>query len=138
MIFAVRWRKRSLTPMSRRRPGRWNDCSGGIGHHQENTSAMMLAPRRIPVVDALAKYMRVPMETGNSVPWNQSTPDRARALSLGPHRPLISHDKEWLRHGIRTTPHPPAHFAYKKFFSKKIAQRIAPGSTATGSQGSGC
>ncbi|AYN29996.1 phage terminase large subunit family protein [Buttiauxella sp. 3AFRM03] len=37
---------------------------------RKNTSGMMKAPRRMPVADAVAKFMRVPMGAGNSVPWD--------------------------------------------------------------------
>lgn len=40
------------------------------GATRKNTSAMMKAPRRMLVADAVAKFMRVPMGAGNSVPWD--------------------------------------------------------------------
>lgn len=37
-----------------------------------NSAGIFKAPRRMPVADAVAKYMRVPMGAGNSVPWDAS------------------------------------------------------------------
>lgn len=37
---------------------------------RKNIAAMIRAPRRMPVSEAVAKYMRVPMGAGNSVPWD--------------------------------------------------------------------
>lgn len=35
-----------------------------------DTAMLIEAPRRVPVAEAVAKYMRVPMSGGNSVPWD--------------------------------------------------------------------
>ncbi|MEB5748668.1 phage terminase large subunit family protein [Leclercia adecarboxylata] len=37
---------------------------------RKNISEILRAPRRMPVADAVEKYMRVPMGAGNSVPWD--------------------------------------------------------------------
>ncbi len=37
---------------------------------RKNISEIIRAPRRMPVADAVEKYMRVPMGAGNSVPWD--------------------------------------------------------------------
>lgn len=37
---------------------------------RKNTYGLLSAPRRMPVADAVARYMRVPVEAGNSVPWD--------------------------------------------------------------------
>ncbi|EJF8031359.1 phage terminase large subunit family protein [Escherichia coli] len=37
---------------------------------RKNIAAMIRAPRRMPVSEAVAKYMRVPMGAGNSVSWD--------------------------------------------------------------------
>lgn len=37
---------------------------------RRNASAILKAPRRMPVAEAVKKFMRVPMGAGNSVPWD--------------------------------------------------------------------
>ena len=37
---------------------------------RRNASAILKAPRRMPVAEAVQKFMRVPMGAGNSVPWD--------------------------------------------------------------------
>ncbi|EMO5715836.1 phage terminase large subunit family protein [Enterobacter bugandensis] len=37
---------------------------------RKDTSGIISAPRRMPVADAVARFMRVPMGAGNSVPWD--------------------------------------------------------------------
>lgn len=37
---------------------------------RKNISAIIRAPRRMPVAEAVEKFMRVPMGAGNSVPWD--------------------------------------------------------------------
>lgn len=37
---------------------------------RKNVAQLIKAPRRMPVADAVAKYMRVPVGAGNSVPWD--------------------------------------------------------------------
>ncbi|STQ79213.1 Bacteriophage tail assembly protein [Hafnia alvei] len=37
---------------------------------RKNTYGLLSAPRRMPVADAVARYMRVPVGAGNSVPWD--------------------------------------------------------------------
>ncbi len=37
-----------------------------------DVSALFKSPRRIPIADAVAQYMRVPMGAGNSVPWEST------------------------------------------------------------------
>ncbi|OAT46999.1 phage terminase large subunit family protein [Providencia heimbachae] len=37
---------------------------------KKDVGGLLRAPRRIPVADAVAKYMRVPVGAGNSVPWD--------------------------------------------------------------------
>ncbi|HDL6695287.1 TPA: phage terminase large subunit family protein [Yersinia enterocolitica] len=39
---------------------------------RRDVSALLKAPRRIPVAEAVQKYMRVPKGGGNSVPWDPS------------------------------------------------------------------
>ncbi|MEW6485437.1 MAG: phage terminase large subunit family protein [Pseudomonadota bacterium] len=42
-------------------------CAGTI---RQDTGLLIRAPRRIPVAEAVAEYMRVPTSGGNSVPWD--------------------------------------------------------------------
>nr|WP_294106203.1 hypothetical protein [Providencia sp.] len=39
---------------------------------RKDVSALLKAPRRMPIAQAVKKYMRVPMGEGSSIPWEDT------------------------------------------------------------------